>query len=143
MALSLCGVLGSNTGPIDCDVTRGNPANIMFGSSIFTPANQASNATLKAAFIDRMTRASGDSQKLFPLPVIQGTTDKGTAAKTGTYGYGLEAKLLRSRPGYEFRYWQVAPWKEISSYSTVRRSLYLFTIISVMFGVSLMRVAIS
>jgi hypothetical protein len=102
MSVSLCGIVGANTGPVLCDIVRGNPVNIMFGSSIFTPSNQASNATLKTALLDRLKRASGDSEKLFPLPVIVGTADKTTAAKYGTYGYGLQSKLLRSLPSYEF-----------------------------------------
>jgi hypothetical protein len=102
MALSLCGLIGANTGVIDCDVTRGNPATILFGSAIFTSSDYASNTTLKTAFLDRMKRTTGDSQKLFALPVIQGVADKTVAAKYGTYGYGLETKLLRSRPAYEF-----------------------------------------
>lgn len=102
MSLNLCGTIGANTGIIDCDILRGNPATILFGSSIFTSSDYASVATFKAAMLDRTKRSTGDSQKLFPLPVIQGTTDKTVAAKYGTYGYGLETKLLRSRPSYEF-----------------------------------------
>jgi hypothetical protein len=38
----------------------------------------------------------------FPFPVIQGVNDKTEAAKYGTLGYGLQVKLMRSKPGYEF-----------------------------------------
>lgn len=102
MAISLCGTVGRNTGEIDCDPVRGNPTKIMAGSSIFAAADYADSPTLKAAFINRLKRNAGDAEKLFPFPVIQGTSDKTVAAKEGSLGYGLTFKLLRGKPGYEF-----------------------------------------
>lgn len=100
--ISLCGAVGRNTGEIDCDPVRGNPVKIMLGSSTFLAADYADSPTLKIAFVNRMKRGAGDPEKLFPLPVIQGTTDKTVAAKEGTLGYGLTFKLQRGKPGYEF-----------------------------------------
>lgn len=117
MSLSLCGTIGANTGPVLCDITRGNPLTIMFGSSIFTTGEQASNATLKAAMLNRIKRSAGDSEKLFPLPVIVGTATKTAAAKYGTYGYGLQTKLLRSLKAYEF---------DVLAGSTLERNLIAF-----------------
>lgn len=102
MAISLCGLVGENTGRIDCDILRGNPLMIVAGSAIFDSGDYADSDTLKAAFLDRLKRNTGDSEKLFPFPVVQGTTDQTEAAKYGTLGYGLKSKLIRSKPGYEF-----------------------------------------
>lgn len=99
---SICGLVGANTGAIDCDVTRGNPTQIIAGSASFAAADYADSDTLKAAFLTKIKQAKTASDKLFPFPVIQGVSDKTEAAKYGSLGYGLQVKLLRSKPGYEF-----------------------------------------
>lgn len=99
---SLCGTVGQNTGAIDCDVVRGNPQIIIAGSKSFAPADYATAAAFKSAFLAAMKLATGSADKLFPFPVIQTVTDKTEAAKEGTLGYGLKVKLLRSKQGYEF-----------------------------------------
>ncbi len=99
---SICGLVGGNTGSIDCDVTRGNPTQLIFGSAAFAAASYVDSATLKAAFLTKIKQAGTATDKLFPLPVIQGVSDKTEAAKYGSLGYGLQVKLLRSKPGYEF-----------------------------------------
>lgn len=102
MSLSLCGGIGANTGQIDCDIIRGNPAKIIAGSASFSSSDYADPATMDAAILTKLLFATGNSQKLFPFPVIQGTADQTEAAKYGNLGYGLKVKLLRSKPGYEF-----------------------------------------
>lgn len=99
---SICSSIGANTGAIDCDPTRGLPVQIIAGSASFAPSDYATNATFEAAFQSKLKQATGSSDKLFPFPVIQGNTDKTTAAKMATLGYGLQLKLLRSKAGYEF-----------------------------------------
>lgn len=100
--ISICSAVGANTYGVDCDVERGIPVQLLFGSVSFAPADYADQDTLEAAILAAIRQASGTSSKLFPMPVIQGTTDKTVAAKFGTLGYGLEIKLLRSKQGYEF-----------------------------------------
>lgn len=102
MALSLCASIGANTGIIDCDLTRGNPVKLAAGSATFDSDDYADQTTMDAAILSKLILANGDSQKLYPFPVIQGNTDQTEAAKYGNLGYGLKVKLLRSKPGYEF-----------------------------------------
>ena len=99
---SICSSIGANTGAIDCDPTRGLPVQLVIGSATFAPSDYATSAGFEAAFLSKLYEPSGSSDKLFPLPVIQGNTDKTTAAKMATLGYGLQLKLLRSKAGYEF-----------------------------------------
>lgn len=99
---SICATEGANTGGIDCDPVRGLPLQLIPGSASFTPTDYATNATLEAAFLDKIIQPAGSSDKLFPFPVIQANSPKTTAAKYATLGYGLEIKILRSKPGYEF-----------------------------------------
>jgi hypothetical protein len=103
MATSLCGSAGyENTGQVACDLERGNPIMILGGGATFSPADYADQATMDAAIIAKLKLANGNSQKLYPFPVIQGTADQTEAAKYGTLGYGLRFKLVRSKPSYEF-----------------------------------------
>jgi hypothetical protein len=102
MSLSLCGSIGGNTGQIDCDILRGNPVKIIPGSATFSSSDYADQATMDAAILSKLILGTGNSQKLYPFPVIQGTADQTEAAKYGNLGYGLKVKLLRSKSGYEF-----------------------------------------
>lgn len=99
---SICSTIGANTGAIDCDPSRGLPVQIVPGSAVFSPSDYATAASFEAAFLAKLKEPTGSSDKLFPFPVIQGNTDKTTAAKFATLGYGLQIKLLRSKAGYEF-----------------------------------------
>jgi hypothetical protein len=103
MATSLCGSAGyKNTGEIACDITRGNPVMMIVGGAIFSTSDYADSTTMDAAIVSKLKLQTGASQKLYPFPVIQGTTGKTEAAKFGSLGYGLQFKLVRSKPGYEF-----------------------------------------
>lgn len=102
MSYSLCGNIGANTGAISCDVRRGRPIGLIFGGAVFAPSDYASSAAFEAAFKLRIQRATGTSDKLFPFPEIQGSTDQTDANKTGTLGYGLKFVLLQGKPAYEF-----------------------------------------
>jgi hypothetical protein len=99
---SICSSIGSNTGAIDCDPSRGLPVQIIAGSASFSPTDYATAASFQTAFLNKLKEPAGSVDKLFPFPVIQANTDKTTAAKFATLGYGLQLKLLRSKPGYEF-----------------------------------------
>ncbi len=99
---SLCGQVAANTGQIDCDVRRGVPQLMIVGSASFTPANYSTGTSFRAAYIAKFKKANTASDKLFPFPVIQETTDQTVAAKTGTLGYGLVVTLTRSKPSYQF-----------------------------------------
>lgn len=99
---SICGQVAANVGTVDCDVVRGVPASLIVGSGSFLTSDYATSAGFKAAFLAKIKKANTASDKLFPFPVIQGTTDKTVAAKEGNLGYGLRVVLLRSKAGYEF-----------------------------------------
>lgn len=102
MSLNLCGSIGVNVGPIPCDVTRGVPRFIFLGGKVFQPSDYASPSAFTTAFKAAAKLANGSSAKLFPLPEIQGNTDKTDANKEGTLGYGFKQVLLEGRPAYEF-----------------------------------------
>jgi hypothetical protein len=102
MSVSNCSTIGKNTGNVDCDFTRGNPQVLIFGSKVFSPSETVDEDSYEAAMLDAINLSTGDADKMFPLPVIQGTADQTEAAKYGTSGYGLKVKLQRSKPGYEF-----------------------------------------
>lgn len=102
MAISLCSKTGANTGGIDCDVVRGIPQVIIAGSASFTAAQYVDSTTFETNFTQKIKQSAGTADKLFPFPVIQGNSDKTEAAKYGTLGYGLQVKMLRSKPVYEF-----------------------------------------
>lgn len=99
---SICGQVAGNTGQVDCDVTRGVPQSLLFGSAVFNSTAYATAVSFKTAFLAAIKQSNTAGTKLFPMPVIQGTTDQTDAAKVATLGYGLKVKLLRSKPGYEF-----------------------------------------
>ena len=104
MATTLCGTqVGANTGSIGCDFTRGLPKIIMLGSATFAPGDYADTATMDAAILGKLKLPTGSSQKLYPFPAIQGTTDQTEAAKFGNSGYGLRTKMAPSVPAYEFQ----------------------------------------
>lgn len=100
--ISLCGNLSTNTGFIDCDPSKGTPVMIIFGSGEFSTADQASSDTFETALIALTKLPRNSTQKLYPLPLIQGVNDTTEAATFGTLGYGLRKKLRRSKPGFEF-----------------------------------------
>jgi hypothetical protein len=103
MATSLCGSAGyKNTGAIACDIERGVPVMMIVGGGTFSTGDYADSTTMDAAIISKLKLSQGNSQKLYPFPVIQGNTDKTEAAKFATLGYGLQIKTVRSKPGYEF-----------------------------------------
>lgn len=99
---SICSSVGANTGDINCDIVRGNPLIIAAGSAVFAPGDYPDVDTFAANFIAKIKQASGTADKIFPFPVIQGTTDKTVAAKFATLGYGSQVKILASKAGYEF-----------------------------------------
>ncbi len=99
---SLCGSTGNNTGAIDCDPKRGLPKGIVLGSGSFNSTDYATSASFQAAFVAKMKLATGNAQKLYPFPEIQGTNDKTDANKEGSLGYGLKFILLKGKPAYEF-----------------------------------------
>lgn len=100
--ISFCGSTGKNTGGIDCDARLGNARMAFLGGAKFTVAEQASEATLKAAILDRINRANGDSEKLYPLPVINNVTNNTEANTEETLGDGTKRTLREGRPAYTF-----------------------------------------
>jgi hypothetical protein len=103
MATSLCGSAGyQNTGNINCDLLRGVPKILLVGDGTFSSSNYADQPTMDAAIVAKLKLNNGNSQKLYPFPVVEEVTDQSEAAKIGSTGLGLKFKLVRSRPGYEF-----------------------------------------
>ena len=102
MALNLCGLIGDNTGPVPCDVTRGVPKFPFVGGKVFQPSDYATQTAFQTALKTSVKLANGNTSKLFPFPEIQGNAEKTDANKEGTLGYGFKQVLLEGRPAYEF-----------------------------------------
>lgn len=98
--ISFCGSTGKNTGGIDCDVRLNNPRMLFVGGAKLTPAEQATEATLKAAILNRMKRENGDGEKLYPFPVINTVTNNSEAPTEETLGDGTKRQLREGRPSY-------------------------------------------
>lgn len=101
-ALSLCGTLGANTGPISCDKRRGVPVVPMIGGKAFTPAEYADSTTFQAALIATINLPNGDPDKIYPFPQIQNVTDNTEENTTGTTGLGFQMILREGKPIYTF-----------------------------------------
>lgn len=98
--INFCGTTGKNTGGIDCDARFGNFRMAFVGGAKFTPAEYASEATLKAAILDRIHRANSDSEKLYPWFVANSVTNNTEAPTRETLGDGSQRSLRESRPAY-------------------------------------------
>lgn len=103
MSLSICGLVGGNTGAVNCDVAMGLPKALEVGGKVFQPADYASSTAFGTALVAATKLANGNASKLFPFPIIQGSADKSDANKEGTLGYGFKQILLEGRPAYEFQ----------------------------------------
>lgn len=100
--ISFCASSGGNTGRIDCDTKRDNPKVMLVGSAEFSPSEVATSAAFQTALLDRLKRAEGDSEKLYPFPLIEGVTDNTEANKEATLGNGRKIVLSEGRPGMTF-----------------------------------------
>lgn len=98
--LSFCSSTGQNTGGIDCDIRLGSPRMMLIGGAKITPAEYATEATLKAALIDRINRPNGDSEKLYPFPVINAVTPNAEAPQDETLQDGTKRRLRSEIPAY-------------------------------------------
>jgi len=99
---SLCSNVGANTGPIACDKRRGIPENLLVGGKAFTPVEYASQAAFQAAMIAAINLPNGDSDKIYPFPIIQNVTDNTEENTVGTTGKGFRMILKEGKPAYAF-----------------------------------------
>ena len=104
MATNLCGIIGGNVGPIQCEKKPGIPKKIFPGAKTFVSADYADSATFKAALLAACKLAMGSSTKLFPSPEVQGVEDKTEANKEGTLAFGFKEVLLEGLPAWEFKF---------------------------------------
>ncbi|HEY4112190.1 hypothetical protein [Puia sp.] len=102
MSLSQCGLVGGNTGGPECDPSKDRPVGLTFGGGTFDAGDYVDGPTFAVEFVSKTKLATGDSEKLFPFPELQGNTDQTEAPKTGSLGYGLKFVLLGAKPAYEF-----------------------------------------
>lgn len=98
--LSFCSSTGQNTGGIDCDVRLGSPRMMFIGGAKITPSEQATEATIKAALIDRINRPNGDSEKLYPFPLVNAVTPNSEAPQDETLQDGTKRRLRSEIPAY-------------------------------------------
>lgn len=105
--ISFCSFTGKNTGGVDCDVQLQNPSFMFVGSAVFTPAEYASEAALKAAILDRINRSNGDTEKLYPFSQIN-AVNRTTEADTVETAANGQKRTLRTAPeSYELTHWNV------------------------------------
>lgn len=109
---SLCGYTGANTGGIDCDESVGNPEMFFFGGAKLTVAEQATRATVRAALLNRIQRANGDPEKLYPFPVIYNAADNTEQPQDETAGNGAKRRLRESKKAMTFEMWNVGTTQE-------------------------------
>jgi hypothetical protein len=98
--LSFCSTTGQNTGGIDCDVRWGAPRMGFIGGAKILPSEYATEATLKAALLDRINRPNGDSEKLYPFPLINAVTPNSEAPQDETLQDGSKRRLRSEIPAY-------------------------------------------
>lgn len=104
MATSLCGQqVGANVGAVACDFLRGNVKILIVGGATFTGSDYVDTATMDAALVAKFKLATGNSQKLFPFPLVIGATDNTEAAAFSNSGYGVRYKTKGSIPAYTFQ----------------------------------------
>lgn len=101
--LNLCGLVGGNTGGINCDSQRSLPKKFFAGGKVFQKSEYATPDLFQAALKAACKLPTGNSSKLFPFPEIVGTTEQTDALKTAAFGYGLKQITIEGRPGYEFQ----------------------------------------
>lgn len=100
--LSLVSTVAGNTGGISGDKKRGIPKRILIGGAAFTSSDYASSTAFDTALTAKVNLATGNSQKLYPSPEIQGVSDKTEANKESTLGsFGPKITLIEGRPAYE------------------------------------------
>lgn len=100
--ISICGGVGDNTGPIECDVRRGIPKLPLLGGASFAPADYISSEVFEPLFVAKTKLANGSPDKLFPFPEIQNVANNTEANVTGTAGLGLQFVLREGKPAYTF-----------------------------------------
>jgi hypothetical protein len=100
LLINFCGTAGKNTGGIKCDARFGNFRMAFVGGAKFTPAEYASEATLKAAILDRIHRDNSDAQKLYPWFVANNATNNTEEPTRETLGDGTQRTLREARPAY-------------------------------------------
>lgn len=103
MNYGICAGVGGNTGQLDCDVERGNPTGLTFGSKVFGKTDYATELAFILAFTTGINQSNGVPDKLFPIGPILGTDDQTDAAKYGTSGYGVKFLLIDERPSFQFQ----------------------------------------
>jgi hypothetical protein len=105
--ISFCSSTGKNTGGIDCDVQLGNLKWALIGSAKFLPSEYATEAALKTAILDRINRANGDAEKLYPWALSNGI-DKNTAEDTTETAPDGTTRTIRVAPeSYTLNQWGV------------------------------------
>lgn len=105
--VSFCSSTGKNTGGIDCDVQLDALIFMLIGSAKITPSEQATEATFKAALIDRINRPNGDPEKLYPWFVANDVAKTTESDTVETAADGTKRTLRVAPPSYDITSWNV------------------------------------
>jgi predicted regulator of amino acid metabolism with ACT domain len=104
MSFSLCGSSGlSNTGGIECDVSRGVLDRILVYNGAVPTASYSDSDTFLSYLVTASKKSRTDSGKIFPFPSAQEIADKSEANTEGSLGLGFKTILREGLPSYEFK----------------------------------------
>jgi predicted regulator of amino acid metabolism with ACT domain len=104
MSFSLCGSSGiSNTGGVDCDVSRGVLDRPFVYNGSIPAASYSDSDTLLTYLIAASKKSRTNSDKIFPFPSAQEIADKSEANTEGSLGLGFKTILREGLPSYEIK----------------------------------------
>lgn len=99
--INVCAFLGGNTGQSACEVRMSAPKYFMpTRGKVFSAADIATAATLKAALLAAMLLSRNDANKVFCFPVMRKVDDNTADPKTEVLDDGYEEVLNESLPSY-------------------------------------------
>lgn len=127
--ISFCGSVGKNTGGIDCDAQLTNPIKFLLGGAKFTPTEQLTEASMKAAILNRLGRANGDSEKLYPFAAINAVTRNTAQDTVETAASGYQRTLRTAPDSYTFDQWTVGVNQQASfiDFNNATLPIFVFT----------------
>lgn len=104
MALSLCATAGvSNTGELECDVSKGVLKKLFIFNGTFGSSDYSDENTFFAALVANSKLSKNASNKVFPIKEAQDIADNSEADKTGSLGLGFSVVLVAGRPKYTIK----------------------------------------
>ena len=105
MATSVCGTTAKNTAMVGCAETPGKPKYFAIWGGSLDASEQATAATICAAFLADSELSKTASAKLFPLPVRQNMEVTKGNAVTQSFSNGIEIQVRDGLPTYKLNFY--------------------------------------